>query len=72
MRKVLRAYGANYDPRYVRISTRGVNQKLEVTVQAYSIDCKKAPGFMSKLRRRAGHLFVSAHLSCSNGREYYA
>ncbi|KAL6738074.1 hypothetical protein Aduo_011662 [Ancylostoma duodenale] len=72
MRKLFKAYGVNYDPNYVRISTRGVNGKLVVTVQAYSVDCKRAPEFMSKLRRQAGHLFQSAHLTCSNGMEYHA
>ncbi|KAL6738061.1 hypothetical protein Aduo_011653 [Ancylostoma duodenale] len=67
MRRLFKAYGVNYNPNYVRISTRGVNGKLVVTVQAYS-----APEFMRKLKNRAGHLFQSAHLSCSNGREYYA
>ncbi|RCN35640.1 hypothetical protein ANCCAN_18491 [Ancylostoma caninum] len=71
MRRLFKSYGVNYDPNYVRISTRGVNGKLVVTVQAYSVDCKRAPEFMSKLRRQAGHLFVTAHLSCSNGMERY-
>ncbi|KAL6738044.1 hypothetical protein Aduo_011639 [Ancylostoma duodenale] len=71
MRRLFKTFGVSYDPNYVRISTRGVDGKLVVTVQAYSVDCKRAPEFMSKLRRQAGHLFQSAHLSCSNGMERY-
>ncbi|EYC35286.1 hypothetical protein Y032_1084g3576 [Ancylostoma ceylanicum] len=70
MRKLFRAHNINYDPNFVRITTRGENDKLVVTVQAYSVDCGRAPDFMSKLRRQIGDLIQSGHVSCSNGMEF--
>ena len=60
MREIVQSYGVAYNPSYVRVSTRGVDGVLVVTVQALLVDCNRVTSYQYYRKRELHYNFTGS------------